>query len=197
MELCTAGSLDMKFILDLYQRSFPEAERKPFSIIERKAAMGSVEILLVKEGSRRAGFAITALSSDAVLLDYFAIAEEFRGQGIGTDAFLLLKELYSDKCFFLEIEETDGAQKETGGAREETDETQENTGGAQEKSADRLRRKAFYLRNGMSETGIHIELFGVPFEVLASDPDVDYELCRQLYRELLGPAYGNMVRRIR
>lgn len=190
MELCTAGSLDMKFILDLYQRSFPEAERKPFSIIERKAAMGSVEILLVKEGSRRAGFAITALSSDAVLLDYFAIAEEFRGQGIGTDAFLLLKELYSDKCFFLEIEETDGAQKETNDAREET-------GDAQEKSADRLRRKAFYLRNGMSETGIHIELFGVPFEVLASDPDVDYELCRQLYRELLGPAYGNMVRRIR
>lgn len=176
MELCTAGSLDKKFILDLYQRAFPEAERKPFSIIERKAAMGSVEILLVKEGSRRAGFAITALSSDAVLLDYFAIAEDFRGQGIGTDAFLLLRELYSDKCFFLEIEETDGTD---------------------EGAAERRRRKEFYLRNGMFETKIHIELFGVPFEVLASDPDVDYELCRQLYRELLGPAYGNMVRRIR
>lgn len=176
MELCTAGSLDMKFILELYQRSFPENERKPFSVIERKAAMGSVEILLLRESNKRAGFAITALSSDAVLLDYFAVAEQFRGQGIGTEAFWLLRDLYSGKQFFLEIEEQDESKEDC---------------------RERARRKKFYLRNGMSETGIHIELFGVPLEVLSADPDIDYDLCEQLYRELLGPAYRNMLRRVR
>lgn len=173
MDLCTAGSLDMTFILDLYQKSFPESERKPFSVIQRKAAMGSMEILLLKEDGRRVGFAITAMEGPLVLLDYFAIAPRNRGQGLGSEALMLLRELYSDKLFFLEIEETD--------------ESAENY-------EERLRRKQFYLRNGMLETGLHIELFDVPMELLAGAPGLKYEWCSRLYREMLGPMYQKAVR---
>lgn len=175
MDISTANSLDMPFILDLYQKAFPQEERKPFSLIERKAAMGSMEILVLKEGGKRCGLAITAMEQDIVLLDYFAVVKERRGQGLGTDAFFLLKELYRDKQFFLEIEELD--------------ETQPNF-------PERVRRKAFYLRNGMLETGIHIELFHVKMELLASKPGLCYEQCEVLYRELLGAAYRNMVKLI-
>ena len=61
MDLCTAGSLDMPFVLDLYQKSFSENIRKPFSVIERKAAMGSMEILVIRDEGRRAGMAIVAM----------------------------------------------------------------------------------------------------------------------------------------
>lgn len=175
MDLCTASSLDMKFILDLYQKTFPDAERKSFSLIERKAAMGSMEILLIKEDNKRVGFAMTANAADVILLDYFAIADAYQGQGIGTEAFLWLRELYSDKQFFLEIEETDEKQPDY---------------------QDRLRRKEFYLRNGMLETGIHVELFGVGLELLATNKELHYDDCERLYRELLGPAYRTMLRRI-
>ncbi len=175
MDLCTAGSLDKNFILDLYMRAFPEAERKPFSEIERKAAMGEMEILLIREEGRRAGMAITALQEDLVLLDYFAISDLFRGRGIGSDALQLLMALYSDSQFFLEIEKPD--------------EMAEN-------QQERLRRKAFYLRNGMLETGILIELFGIEMELLATKPGLTYERCEKMYRSLMGPMYQKKVRRI-
>lgn len=175
MDLCTASSLDMTFILNLYQKAFPESERKPFSVIERKAAMGSMEILVIKEEGKRIGLAITALEEDLVLLDYFAIAERNRGQGAGTEALQLLKALYSDRQFFLEIEELDDAAPN---------------------QAERLRRKAFYLRNGMLETGIHIELFGVKMELLAVREGLRFEACEKLYRELLGPMYHTVVKQV-
>ncbi len=175
MELCTAGSLDKKFILELYLRAFPESERKPFSLIERKAAMGEMEILLIRENGKRAGLAITVLQENLVLLDYFAIAEEFRGQGIGSDALQMLLALYSDTQFYLEIERPD--------------ETAPN-------QAERLRRKSFYLRNGMLDSGICIELFGVEMELLSSRPGLDYAQCELLYRSLIGPMYRKNVKRI-
>ncbi|MDO4321975.1 MAG: GNAT family N-acetyltransferase [Lachnospiraceae bacterium] len=175
MDVSTATSLDMPFILDLYQKAFPQEERKPFSLIERKAAMGSMEILVLKEDGKKCGLAITAMGEELVLLDYFAIAEQYQGQGLGTDALFLLRELYRDKQFFLEIEELD--------------ETQPNY-------QERVRRKNFYLRNGMLETGIHVELFRVKMELLAAKPGLCYEECELLYRELLGAAYRNMVKKI-
>lgn len=173
MELCTAGSLDMKFILELYQSAFPAEERKPFSLIERKAAMGEQEILLVREEGKRAGLAITVLSDELVLLDYFAVAERFRGQGVGSEALQVLRELYSGRQFFLEIEEPNEAAAN---------------------QAQRLRRKEFYLKNGMAETGIRCTLFGVDMELLAAGPGLTCEKCEKLYRSLYGPMYQKIVR---
>lgn len=172
MDLCTAESLDMKFILDLYQQSFPETERKPFSEIERKTAMGSMEMLIIKEKKRRVGFAITAVTEESVLLDYYAFSKEEQGKGYGSEILQLLKELYSEKLFFLEIEEPDeGAENQS----------------------ERIRRKAFYLKNGMQETGIRIRLFGIPMEILAAQEDMTFEQCRKLYRFLYGPMYQKVV----
>lgn len=172
MDLYTAGSLDMNFILELYHQAFPEVERKPFSVIERKAAMGSMEILAIKEDGQRIGFAITAMEESMVLLDYFAIAEKARGQGAGSEALMLLQALYSDKQFFLEIEEPDAAAPN---------------------QQERIRRKDFYLRNGMLETGIRIELFGVPMEILSTSAGLTFAQCAKLYRSLYGPMYQKVV----
>lgn len=176
MDLCTAGSLDMPFILDLYQNSFPENERKPFSVIERKAAMGSMEILVIRDGKKRMGFAIIALGEGLVLLDYFAVAEKYRGQGIGEEALQLLRALYSENQFYLEIEHVD--------------DTAPNY-------TQRLRRKNFYLRSGMQDTGIRVQMFGVDMELLAFEPGLNFEKCEKLYRELMGPMYSKFVKRLK
>lgn len=175
MEVCTAGSLDMPFILELYQKAFPAEERKPFSVIERKAAMGSVEILLIRESAKRVGLAIVAIEEDLALLDYFAIDERWRGRGFGTEALQVLYALYSDRQVFLEIEEPDEAAPNY---------------------QERVRRKNFYIRNGMRETGIHVELFGVRMELLSVGEGLRFEDCEKVYRELLGPLYRTMVKRI-
>ena len=161
MELSNAGSLDLKYIWDLYRNSFPDAERKPFSLIERKAAMGTMDVLLMSEGGKRLGLAITAFDGNLVLLDYFAVDPSKRGQGAGSEALQLLLALYSDRQFFLEIERP-------------VDEAPN--------LEERILRKQFYLKNGMLETGIMIRLYGIPMELLASCPVLTFEACRGMYR---------------
>ena len=169
MELSNAGSLDLKYIRDLYRISFPDVERKPFSLIERKATM---EILMMSEGGERMGPAITASDGELVLLDYFAVDPSKRGQGAGSEALQLLLALYDDRQFFLEIERpVDDAPN----------------------LEERILRKQFYLKNGMLETDIKIRLFGIPMELLTSRPGLTFEACRGMYRELYGPMYQKVV----
>ncbi|MCD7766745.1 MAG: GNAT family N-acetyltransferase [Lachnospiraceae bacterium] len=158
----------MKFILDLYQRAFPDNERKPFSLIERKASMGEMEILLIREERKRIGFAVVAYAEHLVLLDYFAIDERWRDQGYGSMALELLEGLYSDRQMFLEIEKA-GVSLLAG------------------------RRKAFYLRNGMQETGIDVEMFGVKMELLSTLPGLTFEECESVYRSIYGALYRNVI----
>ncbi|MCC8137083.1 MAG: GNAT family N-acetyltransferase [Clostridiales bacterium] len=173
MDISTADSLDMNYILDLYQRAFPDNERKPFSLIERKASMGEMEILLIREERKRIGFAIVAYAEHLVLLDYFAIDERWRNQGYGTMALELLEGLYSDRQMFLEIEKAD------------TDTAPDDI---------RLRRRNFYLRNGLNETGIDAELFGVKMELLSTCRGLTFEECEPLYRSIYGALYRNVIR---
>lgn len=168
MELCTAGSLDKNFILDLYQKSFPEKSRKPYSLIERKAVMGTMEILLIREERQRIGFAITAVTEELVLLDYFAISPEYRNMGYGAETLFLLKELYPDKILFLGLDEAEQAA---------------------ETSGENLQNRDFYLKCGMMETGIHFLLHGVKKEILAAQPGLTGEKCEEMYRMLYGPMY--------
>ena len=84
----------------------------------------------------------------------------------------LLQDLYSDCQLWLEIEEPD--------------ETALN-------NQERIRRKNFYLRNGMKETGIRIRLFGVSMEILSTDSSMTYAQCEKLYRELYGPMYQKVI----
>ncbi len=203
MDISTAGSLDMKFILDLYQNAFPDNERKPFSLIERKASMGEMEILLIREERKRIGFAIVAYAEHLVLLDYFAIDERWRDQGYGTMALELLEGLYSDRQMFLEIEKAEEPPRCT---RRQDDLTMQirSAKGKSEKADTsetgirpddiRLRRRQFYLRNGMNETGIEVELFGVKMEILSTIPGLTFEICEPVYRSIYGALYPNVIR---
>ena len=152
MELSNAGSLDLKYIRDLYRISFPDVERKPFSLIERKAAMGQWENSDDVRRRRANGTGDYRFRWELVLLDYFAVDPSKRGQGAGSEALQLLLALYNDRQFFLEIERpVDDAPN----------------------LEERILRKQFYLKNGMLETGIKIRLFGIPMELLDLPPGAD------------------------
>lgn len=161
MNLRTASShKDWKKIKKLYMGAFPACERKPLPVIRYKQRKKAADVWMIEEDGEFAGLAITMNGSDMVLLDYFAIDDDKRGKGYGSRALQLLHEKYASYRFFLEIERTDV----------EADNLEE-----------RKRRKAFYLQNGMTETGIHVTLFGVDMELLSFGCDVSYEEYRHLY----------------
>lgn len=176
MRLIQAGTWKQyKNMKRVYKSSFPSCEKKPFRLIKKKQGEQLSDMWYIEENDEFAGIAITMNSGELVLLDYFAIAPEHRGQGYGSKALALLKEQYRDRKFFLEIESTLTSQPAVN-------------------MDDRKKRKAFYLRNGMSELGITAEVFGTEMELLGDGCTLEFEEYRSVYNDVYGEwAAGNVV----
>ncbi len=152
--------MDWARIYALYRRAFPREERKPFAMIRRMKKAGKTDLWLLDLDGRFAGLAITINGPETILLDYFAIHDKKRGKGVGSAALQAVLTKYADKAFFLEIEyplsgDPDGHM---------------------------ARRKAFYLRNGLTEMNTHALLFGVPMELLGRGCTLDFDGYREFYR---------------
>lgn len=171
------GEFDMKIravksrkdwhkIKKLYHEAFPANEKKPFWMIRMKHYQNAADVWVLEESDEFAGLAITMNGADLVLLDYFAVVKEKRSGGIGSKAISMLQQKYGMRRFFLEIESVEDAS----GNREE-----------------RLRRKKFYLDNGMGELGVRVTLFGVDMELLGYNCRVAFDEYKGLYHS----TYGN------
>ncbi len=171
----TATKADEPTIRQLYREAFPRSERKPFWLIRRKAHQGIAELLVVRSDGAFAGLVVTLLHGDLVLLDYFAIKPECRGQGLGGQTLALLRERYAGRRIVLEIEPPDEAS---------------------DNAEQRARRKAFYLRHGFSETGIGVRLFGVVFALLCTGGDVGFREYEALLRRVFGRWMVLFLRRV-
>lgn len=125
----------------LYQISFPDDERKPFSLMCRRAEEGKAELLSLRRDGAFVGLLFTLPLGKYVLLDYLAVDPVCRNCGLGAEALRLVRERYPDKLLFLEVEEPDSEMPR--------------------------RRMAFYGRNGLLPTGLHIELFTVDMQLLS------------------------------
>lgn len=175
MEIKEADGRELKKIKRIYLEAFPRVERKPFLMMKKMAKRGAMELLAITEKEQVAGLAITVRHGDMVLLDYFAIDKAFRGKNYGSRALRMLKERYREERLILEIELPDGHALN---------------------NTERIRRKQFYLRNGMQETGIHAMVFQVPMEVLTAGKPVTYEEYHGLYTHTIGIFFAKKVWRI-
>lgn len=153
----------------LYEASFPESEKKPFSFMLQKREEGFFDFLAIEND--RGGFcglAIMLLSGEFALLDYLAIAPESRGSGIGSSILKELRERYREERIVVEIESTVGAGAD-----------------AAANVPERLRRKAFYLRNAMVPMNFRVELMGVEMELLTFGRNLTFEEYFGIYDRVL------------
>ena len=157
----------------LYDSAFPEEEKKPMRLMLEKRRAGYFEILaIVDEGDAFAGLAITVKCGGLVLLDYFAIAPELRGGGIGSLALKLLREKYPDRRLILEIESTLCPS---------------------DNPEQRNRRKRFYLTNGMRPMPYRVYLFGVEMELMTFGGEVSFDEYHSLFVEVYGNSAAKRV----
>ena len=148
-------------IYQLYMEAFPASERKPFGMIRRMYRKGTTDIWCLERSGSFAGIGITINGPDLILLDYFAVRKPLRGQGIGAAALDLLREAYRGKGFFLEIEAPD----------------------RDDPTGIKARRKAFYLRNGLTDMHVTANLFGVRMELLGRSCELDFDSYRAFYHD--------------
>jgi len=160
-------------VKSLYRSAFPASEKKPFALMRKKAKEGSMEIMAMEtEEGEFAGLAITILHKDLVLLDYFAVAPAMRGRGIGSAALQRLFARYPGRRFLLEIESTR--------AREAGDYA--------------VKRKHFYLANGMNAMDYEVELFGVQMEIMTHGCAVSFAEYHGIFEEVFGQWTADRVK---
>jgi len=106
-------------------------------------------------------------------LDYFAFAPQKRGKGYGSTALKALLEFYEGRRMIIEIETTS----------QETDNLEE-----------RIRRKRFYHKNGITDLGFMADLFGVRMEILSNNTRVTFDEYLELYVKTYGERMGEFVK---
>ncbi|MBQ8533846.1 MAG: GNAT family N-acetyltransferase [Clostridia bacterium] len=144
------------------KKDFAADEVKPFSAIMDMYDRGEYEAYGFFEDNMLLAYAyfVTPKSSDTVLLDYFAVAGEKRGSGIGSSAVQIMGENIN-KSIVLEIEHP-AFYKD------------------QDDLLTRNRRIRFYERNGLLLSKVHTRLFGVDFLIMQFEKTaVSDEILRQ------------------
>ena len=157
---------ELKDLEALYMEAFPKAERKPMGLLLEKAGKGLMELINIEEEDGTfLGLAIMIYFRDIAHLDYFAIARQHRGGGVGSQALQMLKARFHDKRFFLEIETpcSDAPNVE-----------------------QRKRRQEFYRRNGMVQLDYEVDCFGTNMLILTNGSRLSYEEYYQLYVSTFG-----------
>lgn len=161
----TDGSQYREQFYTLYETAFPEEEKKPVSLMEQLEKQGKMELLAIEENEEFIGLAINMLSEKTALLDYFAIVPEKRCGGNGSRAVRALQEKFQGKKYIFEIEIQDVTAPN---------------------AKERKRRKSFYLRNGLKETGIFANVYQTDFELLTPDGDLTFQEYLEMLYYILG-----------
>ncbi len=159
----------------IYLRSFPAAERKPFSRIKSMYRQGRADVWCIRRNGRILGFAATVNGPGLVLLDYLAVAKGCRGTGIGSAAMAKLQKQYKNVGFFVEIESTYEAAKNW---------------------EERLRRKRFYEKAGLVPMGTEADAFGVRMELLGSRCHLTFAEYRNFYRDHYSPWAAEHIKEV-
>ena len=165
--------------LERMPEDFPANELKPLSVIEAVfdrdeylplgAFIAPPDPCGTDAADAVAAYAFFATPGNIALFDYLAVRRDLRDRGVGS-AFLraLSPTLARFRTVLLESDDPDRAPD--AGERDH-----------------RLRRLAFYEKNGLTDTGVRANVFGADFRILAfpssADPP-DREETATLYREL-------------
>lgn len=156
----TETSTDRDFFERVNIEAFPRYERWDMKEMLEFAQKTDTEILGVYDGIEPVGFAVLVKNEKCGYVYYLAMDSRKRSKGYGSATLRKLMEKYSDLQLILDFEDP----------HEEADNGEQ-----------RMRRKEFYLRNGLHETGRYTLLNGGRFEVVCNKG----ELLTESFEELI------------
>lgn len=160
----------------LAREAFPPEEYLPPVQLARMARAANFDFLALEEGRQFIGFMAVQTHQDMAYLFFLAIVPGCRSKGYGGKAIETLKLLYPGKTQVVDFEMPDAAAPN---------------------APQRMRRRAFYLRNGYKPTGLFLSYLGVDYEVMYMganfDPDTFKALMGTIHVEGFNPVYFTKV----
>ncbi len=176
MNIADEGAKYKWQLYDLYDKAFPEQEKKPLQVMEHLVADGKMEMLVLVDEDEFAGLAINLIDEEQnrALLDYYAIAPEKRNGGYGSKGLEVLLERFKNYKYIFEIEtQNEKKRRMQKNVREE---------------------KHFILRNGLKETGLFVNVYDTDFELLTPDGELTFWEYVDFLREVMYEEYVEILR---
>ena len=156
---------------------FPPDEVKTLSVIEDALGRGGYACYGAVRNGGILAYAFFILQGENVLFDYLAVREDMRDTGIGSRFIraLMAGPLAVYDCVLLEVDNPDAAPDEA-------------------ERLHRERRLRFYLRNGLTDTGVTAVVWHVDYRILSlpvgrgllSQPETR-DIYASLYRSIMPP----------
>lgn len=171
--------LDTKVIEFIFHhhivKDFPTAETRPLKNMLQLYHSQHYRGYGLYDHDELLGYAFFAgdQTQQVLLLDYFAIVENKRSFGYGSQFLQLLKKQMQGNLIIAEVESV------------------ESTENSEERQL-RHRRIQFYLRNSFTKSSLNCRLFGVDYSLLylfdqQVDDDTLYEYTKALYHSIFNP----------
>jgi GNAT superfamily N-acetyltransferase len=159
-------------VIELYKEAFPGAQRIPTFLLRYKLRNGKEGFNILYENDEWIGLIYSTEYKDIVFVQFLAISELSRSQGYGSKAMESLGYMHSGKRIVLNIEELD--------------ELAENY-------QQRIKRKAFYQKNGFSSSGYSVKEPDERHEMLIRGGCISKEEIEAMYKHLLGQIIGFFI----
>ena len=157
-------------------RDFPPCELKSLNAIVNMMRRGEYDVLSASKDGVPVAYALLyrPKGETVVLLDYLAVAPQYRAKGIGTELVRKLREYYAAEAeaLLIECERPKAAPDE----------------------AEARRRIRFYQRAGAEMTTVRVWLFDVEYSIMVLAchehmPQYDWaKMILQLYKQMMPPA---------
>jgi len=144
-------SIHNREIKRLYESAFPKIERCPYSMLMRYSLKREIDMWGYYDNGTFVGFSYMMVLKDYAYLLYFATRKELRNKGYGTAIMKDLLKTYEDKNMVLDIEPDDPEA---------------------DNSAQRERRKAFYMRLGYKDTHYEMTDDTGDYRIYATKPEL-------------------------
>ena len=148
-------------VKSLYFRAFPDEERLPWWLLRLNSCRRDIDLTAWMEGDQFRGFTSSATVEGMHFLLFFAVAEDCRSRGCGSAILQAIQKQYP--VVTLNIELLDSAAPNY---------------------PERLRRFAFYQKNGFHDAFYHVWEVGGKFRVLSTRLPLDVTRYRKIFRKL-------------
>ena len=150
-----------KLVKSLYLRAFPDEERLPWWVLGLNSRRQGIDLTAWMDGDKFCGFTSSATVEGLHFLLFFAVAEDCRSQGYGSAILQAIQAAHP--AVVLNIELLDPAA---------------------DNYPERLRRFAFYQKNGFHDAFYHVWEVGGKFRVLSTRLPLDVPRYKQVFRKL-------------
>jgi GNAT superfamily N-acetyltransferase len=168
------NSDEYKKVKSLYYNAFPVHERTPLFILLRKRKLKNVTFYCIYNCQEWIGFIYLIHNKNLLLIQYFAIKENFRSKGYGEEVISKIKKMYNWYRIILGIEKNDSKSKN---------------------NEQRIKRKKFYQKCGFRESGYFVKQH-IPMELLIFGETVTPEEVFELFQKYVGNILGFLLKNI-